>query len=675
MPEKHYKVEVQEDHLERLANGRPLQAISELIWNGLDADATQVDVIVDSNDFGMQSIVVRDNGDGIPYEEAPHLFANLGGSWKAQTPVSRGDRLLHGKDGKGRFKALALGRVADWTVTLKSGENKVQYTITLIRDNLVDVRVTEPIPVKSVRDGVEVKITELYRDYRSLKDEIAIQELSETFAIYLSDYTDVSISYQGKKLDPSASIKDRIRIDLDPIADEGEEYSVELELIEWNTATERVVYLCGAEGFPLQRLTPRFHTPGHQFSAYIKSSFISELQKRGLLELAEMTPVLQSLYEEVQERIKQHFKELDAEAARSEIEKWKAEDVYPYTEEPKTVVEEAERKVFDIVALNVSRQLPEFSESDPKSKAFQFRMLRQAVERGPDELQLILKEVLDLPERKQRELAKLLEEASLSNIIGASKLVTDRLKFIRGLETLLFDPNSKMHLKERSQLHRILADNNTWVFGEEFNLTVSDQSLTEVLRQHQRLIGDEIAIDKPVKRVDGSRGIIDLMLSRSVPQNHSDEREHLVVELKRPSVKIGADEITQIKKYAFAVADDERFRHLKTQWNFWVISNDLDDYAKRETRQQNQPKGLIFATSLDDGGIIQIWVKTWSEILAECTSRLQFVQNHLQADINKENSLNYLRRTYEKYLQGIAIDGEETEEESFAEEATEADVS
>jgi hypothetical protein len=280
-------------------------------------------------------------------------------------------------------------------------------------------------------------------------------------------------------------------------------------------------------------------------------------------------------------------------------------------------------------------------------------MLRQAIERGPDELQLILKEVLNLPPRKQQELAKLLEEADLGNLISASKLVADRLKFVHGIETLLFDPGSKKLLKERSQLHRMIAENNTWVFGEQFNLTVDDQSLTEVLRKHRKLIGDDIAIDAPVKRIDGKTGIVDLMLSRSVPQSRADEREHLVVELKRPSVKVGADEITQVEKYAYTVADDERFRHLHTRWSFWVISNDLDAFAKVKTRQKDKPRGQISQT---DDGRIEVWVKTWSEIIAECKARLRFVQEHLQTNVSKETSLKYLQETYDKYLTGVEID-------------------
>jgi hypothetical protein len=216
----------------------------------------------------------------------------------------------------------------------------------------------------------------------------------------------------------------------------------------------------------------------------------------------------------------------------------------------------------------------------------------------------------------------------------------------------LFDADAKRLLKERSQLHRILAD-NTWVFGEEFSLTVDDQSLTEVLRKHQKLIGKETVIDAPVKRIDGKIGIVDLMLSRAVPQNHADEREHLVVELKRPSVKVGADEITQIEKYAYTVAEDERFRHLQTKWSFWVISNDLDEFARKRTRQKDKPRGLIAET--ENGGIgIKVWVKTWSEILAEGKARMRFVQDHLQANVETETSLKYLKQTYDKYLMGVA---------------------
>lgn len=104
----------------------------------------------------------------------------------------------------------------------------------------------------------------------------------------------------------------------------------------------------------------------------------------------EMNPTLQSAYDEAGEKIKTYFKSKKIDAAQSEIEKWKTEKVYPYRVEPVTSVEIAERQVFDILALNVNRHLGDFDEQSKRTKAFQLRMLRQAIERGPNELQHIL---------------------------------------------------------------------------------------------------------------------------------------------------------------------------------------------------------------------------------------------------------------------------------------------
>ena len=365
--------------------------------------------------------------------------------------------------------------------------------------------------------------------------------------------------------------------------------------------------------------------------------------------MAEMDAALAESYEEAAEAIQAHFKRERTDAARREIDRWKAERTYPYENEPTTPVEVAERQVFDIVALTVSRHLTDFAEQSVKSRALQMRFLRQAIERGPDELQSILIQVLDLPKNTQSEFARLLEEADLANVISASRLVSDRLKFLSGIEHLLYDPETRGLLKERSQLHRMIAEGNTWIFGEEFALTVDDKGLTDVLRKHRAIIGEETAIDTPVKRIDGKKGIVDLMLSRTVPLSRPDEREHLVVELKRPSVVIGAEELGQIEAYAFAVAKDERFRDLKTRWTFWAVSNDIDDHARIRARQEGNPPGRVFK-----GGSVEIWVRPWSEIISESISRMRFVQDQLKANVEGDAALRYLKSTYAKYLEGVA---------------------
>ncbi|TOL26894.1 hypothetical protein, partial [Vibrio parahaemolyticus] len=70
----------------------------------------------------------------------------------------------------------------------------------------------------------------------------------------------------------------------------------------------------------------------------------------------------------------------------------------------------------------------------------QFRLLKQIVTSNPNDLQLIFEEVLNLTVKKQKELAELLQDVSLTSIINASKVISDRLKFIAGLEHIVFDP-------------------------------------------------------------------------------------------------------------------------------------------------------------------------------------------------------------------------------------------
>ncbi len=348
-----------------------------------------------------------------------------------------------------------------------------------------------------------------------------------------------------------------------------------------------------------------------------------------------------------------HHKELlqgaCGRAFRAVVDEWKNERIYPYEGEPKTPLEQAERQVFDIVATTVNNHLPDFSETPVKNKALHLRMLRSAIERSPEDLQLILREVIQLPQRQQEELARLLREASLSSIISAAKVVADRLKFLSGLEQIVFVPEMKARLKERTQLHKIVAD-NTWLFGEEFNLSVNDQSLTEVLRQHRKILGEDFVIDEPVKHVNKKRGIVDLMLSKALRRHRADEVDHLVVELKAPRVKIDTDEITQIERYAMSVADDSRFRTANgIRWTFWALSDDIGKYG--EFRLRSSANGII-----QQSGNISIGIKTWAQIIQENKARLQFFQEKLEHQVDQGTALRYLQEKYEDFLTGVVTE-------------------
>src|SRR3546814_13088557 len=79
----HHKIELTAQHLHRFAAANPLDAVSELIWNGLDADATRINVTTEFDALdSMSAITVADNGSGIAFSEIAAHFQRLGDPWK-----------------------------------------------------------------------------------------------------------------------------------------------------------------------------------------------------------------------------------------------------------------------------------------------------------------------------------------------------------------------------------------------------------------------------------------------------------------------------------------------------------------------------------------------------------------------------------------------------------------
>jgi len=650
-----YSVEVRPDFLEQQTKAQPIQALAELVWNALDADATRVNIEFEPDSLGgFSKIVVSDNGTGIPFEEAPIMFKNLGGSWKRhRISTATLNRQLHGREGRGRFKAFALGNVIDWKVVHQRNNTNYRFDISILEREIEKIRVSDETQSQGSETGVTVVISELKKQFSALKTEAGVQGLSEIFAIYLKNYRNVQIALAGEAIDPSRAIAGTWEFELDPVVDlENKQHLVSLEIIEWHRSTERTLFLCNAQGFPLSQVEARFHVGDFHFSAYLKSDFIRDLHQENQLELAEMVPTLTTAIEHARAKIKELFRTRAAEKARVVVAEWKAKKIYPYEGEATTSLEKAERKIFDIVAVTVQDASPDFSEAQPKQAALHLRLLRHAIERSPTELQRILDEVVRLPKRKQKELAQLLDETDLSGIISAATLIADRLKFLEALRFILFDFEAKDKLKERTQLHKIL-EQNTWVFGEEYNLWASDKDLTTVLKTHRDKIDPTLVIDDPVKVVNRTRGIVDLMLSRAQRRHRANDIEHLVVELKAPKVKLKAEHLTQIEDYALAVEEDPRFNRVEgLRWHFWIISDEYNNQV--EARIKNGPDPL--RRLIQKGNRVTVGVKTWGEVLEENQARLQFVKEKLEYNVDEGQALAYLQERHREFLDGVLIE-------------------
>jgi hypothetical protein len=653
-------VTVQKDHLEKLATTRkPTLAIAELIWNALDADATDVRVdFVDNGIGGTKQITVTDNGPkGMAYDRALQSFGDLGGSWKKTAVKTDAEgRLLHGKAGIGRFKAFALGNHVTWSsVFRKPDQTLAAFTITGRRDHLKRFKVSDPKSATGPA-GTMVTIEDVPIPHDTLHDRRLLQDVTEQFALYLTQYPHVFLRYSGWKVDPSKVIDRREKCDVTAALRDGRALRAELEIIEWHTNASRALVLCDSNGFALAERAPNIQAPGFNFTAYLRSDYLRELHEKNLLDLDELHADVRPLIEAAKAKLRSYFRKRAAERAEGAVSNWKREEIYPYAGDPKSPVEDAERQVFDIVALNVAQYLPDFDKSDAKQKKLAFLLLKQALEDSPDAVQTIIGDVLNLPIEKQEELADLLKTTTLSAIISASKVIADRLNFIKGLEIILFDDEPRKRTLERYQLHRILVQ-NTWLFGEEFNLTVDDDTLDEVLAKHLDQLPERVGseIEGPVLRDDGSGGEVDLMLSRRVPMPRPEERHHLVIELKRPSKKLDLTVANQIESYAMAVAADPRFDDANTSWTFWAVASEVTEQARKKARQADRPDGLLYQS---EDRRIRVWVRTWAQIIEGAKGRLEFFRKELNYSADRVSARKHLNAMYKKYLPDVLKDRE-----------------
>lgn len=647
------KIEAKPDFLKSLATATPIAAVSELIWNGFDANAQHVKVILEPDELnGLHAIRVSDDGDGIDWSRVDALFGGLGDSWKAKSHRYKG-RTLHGKNGKGRFRAFALGENVEWRTTYLDGKSARSYTITGRASQLTGFHASQPTDAETTILGTEVVIENLDSNFPSLTNESASLEITKQFAAYLTESPGLTLYFNGEKIDPASVQNHREDFHLGDVElQSGKRVPVSITIIEWSVQTDRVFELCDKAGVSLHEVAvgSQIKAPSYHFTVYVKSDHFRDLDKEGSLVLPDLNQDVADILSAVKVKVREHFRYRILQHRSETIQRWKDEKIYPYEDKAEVhASEQIERQVFDILAVNVEDHLPSFDDAPPKSKKLTFRLLAQAIRENPDSVMKIMDEVLNLKKVEQDDLATMLRKTTLSKIISSAKIVADRLNFVEALSDLLFNKESKKRLLERDQLHKAL-EVESWIFKEDFNLAGSEKTLEDALNIYIDKLGkredDLVDSEDPVLRENDKGGRVDLMLARSIRPTQGSH-EYLVVELKRPKQKINSDVLGQIKSYAFAVANDTRFHQKRTKWTFMVISNEMDEFAKYETRQKDRPEGVVFQS---DDSSITVWAKTWSEILNDARARLTFFSQQLDYQADSDSELEYLKRAHAKYI-------------------------
>lgn len=625
-------LQAKQDFLEKDASTRdPIKAIAEFVWNALDADATEVRVTLDKNGLGgITAIKIEDNGHGISPERADHDFGNLGASHKrTESKTQSLERAVHGKEGRGRLKFFSLARRAKWTSVAAVDGRRVALSLTIQANNLEKCDRSDTSETDAPT-GTAVELAPLKDTLDVLDGTDAFRQFSTIFAPYILQYPGVRIIYNTFEVDPRITIHRTHDIPQSPIVCPSRTINdLRLKVIEWNAPTEgRQIFFGGDNGIVLGSQAAYVTAPNFTYSAYAYSAFFRELADANLLDLEGINdPDFLHVLEHIRGSLKDYFRKRQADVAKGLIQELKDEGAYPYEGEPGDEIEARERQVFDIATYAVSSHSREFARADSSLKLMTLTFLKEAVKHNPDAISRILRAVVNLPKTQQNEFSELLERTELGNIISSSSLIADRVAVLQVLRTMVFEPKYRQTVKERGQLDALVRD-NTWLFGEQFHFTMPEVGLTKVMERVAEDLGTKGKRHK-VTKPDGKRGRADQFLGRVVPGPIQSKREYLIIELKRPSLKIGRKELDQVEDYMNAIRQQPDFSHTDTTWHFFLITSEYDDSVEARISQSGRARGIA-----QEGDGYTLWVKTWAEVLRESDARHQFIQDKLKIEVS-----------------------------------------
>ncbi len=644
---KDLTIVVEQDHIESLTKANGITALAELIWNALDADATEIKIdCVSSPVNGYQFVKVTDNGHGLSYIQAEEVFKKLGGSEKRNSSLTPNGRSYHGKEGKGRYKAFALGDLVKFeSVYQENGESK-RIEIIIDRNNLKNPKLSDP-EVLTSQQGSGFIVTILNPNPKLVTEALSSNnrnELEEKFIQYYTSYPTFNIFINGQKLLFDSLIKNTLEESI--LVEVGEvSYSFKIKVVEWTFDNNKKTYFCNERGIPFREYKLGIRS-AINISIFIQSVYIERLHRDNMLAIAELDSTLNDVWEQAKEIARKYVREQLHSHSREFIDSLKKDDIYPYYEQPTDEISVATQQVFDIVALQINEYVPNFNEQDKKAKSLTMRLVKEALETDSNNLQKILTEVIGLPDDKREELSELLDKTSLSNIIDTIKEIKDRLSFLYGLELLIYDSVYSLKVKERKHLHQILVK-ETWVFGDEYTYGADDLTLKNVLKKYLEALGRE-DFEEIVDQDDNSelRTIPDVCLWRQFSTGRKSEYRNLVIELKKPTVDGGFKELAQIQSYAQKVAKDARFPKENTRWTFILLVREVKEDIESQLNQTDRKYGHVTA-----GPNFDVWVIRWGNIISEAKGRYNYVKDKLDISFaSNTDALNHLKAKYQQYL-------------------------
>ena len=601
----------------KFKNFKPIESLYELIWNGFDAGATEVELTIKRNELeGIEEILVSDDGSGIDF------YSESCGFNKYDDSEKKNSIQTHGKDGVGRFGFHKICCKAEWHTKIDDHMYKTTIDSIKLEDfNTIKVESSETEMLQNVKSGTVVRLLGFDGQENLPTEDNIIRFLSIEFGWYLAIKKDINIVFNGKK----------VKV---PQADTFS-HTFEINGLYFDTQFYRWHTKPSSEKSYDYYITSNNH---------VKSKELSGFNQRPNFYLS--TVVKSKVFDN---------NDLDLIAMNSELLDWrqlkyeilaKQEDMYSKFIKGRAseVIEGYEKKGFFLESTGIDREyslwrinniktvVKELYVNDPslfnnlkdKPAKILIRLLDKVVTSSDnDSLMNILEGVLDLETDGLDRLSKIINDSSLENVISTVEEITKRLSVVKMIKDIM---EYKYHsILETPDLQKVI-EKNSWLFGEQYSLIGAEEDnfnkVAKKLRDQVESI-NEVTIGELEDgvNIEGAQRQVDLFLaSKNLSYDESNNKvfKCVIIEIKKPSVSLNKKHLRQIEDYAEIISKHPSFsgsQHMRFELILIgrkISQTDTSIKSKLESSKNHQEKGLI-----NKDGKIKTYVRDWFSILDE----------------------------------------------------------
>jgi len=375
----------------------------------------------------------------------------------------------------------------------------------------------------------------------------------------------------------------------------------------------------------------------------VECSFLEKVISANRESIIELDGTFSILKNEVLKRIQIFGEEYNKRKRHTFIEKARQEDYYPYKIPPTSSIQSAKQAVYDVVLETVNEKI-NLEGMTKKQQAAIFHLLNRSLEN--ENLLDVLQHIATLSDEDIEKFKNVLEKTTIESIIRLSHEVTSRLDFLDFLHELVYGETRK-YLKERSQLHKII-ESHTWAFDSKYHLATSDKSFRTIVQRHREKAGLCSLSSEEIVQIKGIDDIPDLFLAAQRDYPTDIKHQHLLVELKAPKVKLGREEVDQVRRYADTILDSDEFDKTSVHWDIYLVSSGIKSEIEKDRNQKDKKFGILY-----DWPDMSIWTFTWSEIITNAREEMTLVSQHLEKKSQELAVSDYLKENYPEIFESL----------------------